>query len=217
MATAAQVAQQRQVQQALAQAAEAELRAYWRSLNLANPEAARDALLEYMPALVRKYGNAAGVAAADFYDTLRADSATTRAFKAAIADADDEAVTAATRRLAGVLFGDDPASALPGLAAVVDKQVKAVGRRTIELSGSRDPASPRYARVPQGVKTCDWCLDLGSRGFVYASEQSAAGEMSRYHHHCDCIAVPDFSDDPRLEGYDPDALYEAYQARRAAQ
>lgn len=86
----------------------------------------------------------------------------------------------------------------------------------------------RYARVPQGVETCDFCLMLASRGFVYLTAESAAG-WNHTHRDCDCIVVPgvghqagskeytgggtfDYSDDwgwvqdTTLDGYDLDAM-----------
>lgn len=205
----AQVTDQARIQEAVVEAAQSDLRIYWRSLSLSDPESARDALLDFMPTLVREYGNAAGVAAADFYDELRADAVTSRAFKAVIADADDETVTAATRRLAGALFGDSPESMLTGLSAVIDKQVKQVARQTVQGSARQDPARTLYARVPIG-DTCSWCLMLASRGFVYASEESAGGQGNRYHHDCNCVPTPEWSTSPSLDGYDPDALYQDY-------
>ena len=42
-------------------------------------------------------------------------------------------------------------------------------------------ANMRYARIPTGPDTCDWCLMLASRGFVYYTEADArAGN----HQHC---------------------------------
>lgn len=218
MATAAQVTEQARINNALVEAAQAELEAFWRSLNFGagfDPIVNRDALMEFMPALVRKYGNAAGVAAADFYDGLRADAATTRAFKAIIAEADDVAVTEATRRLAKALFGDNPQSMLAGLGAVVDKQVKQVGRNTIQGSARQDPGRPLYARIPRG-DTCTWCLKMASRGFVYASAEEAGGDGNKYHHHCDCVPTPEWSGEPTVEGYDPEALYQQYLEQDAA-
>lgn len=218
MATAAQVTAQARTQAALVDAARVELNTFWRALNFGagfDPIANRDALLEFMPALVRKYGNAAGVAAADFYDGLRADAVTTRAFKAIIADANDEAVTAATRRLAGALFGDSPESMLAGLGAVVDKQVKQVARDTIQGSARQDPGRPLYARIPRG-DTCTWCLKLASRGFIYASAEEAGSEGNTYHHDCDCVPTPEWSKSPTVDGYDVEALYQQYLEQDAA-
>jgi len=41
----------------------------------------------------------------------------------------------------------------------------------------------RYARVPMGGETCDFCMMLASRGFVYHSEATAKGEHG-VHAHC---------------------------------
>ena len=86
-----------------------------------------------------------------------------------------------------------------------------------------DPDRPRFARVPQGEKTCDFCLMLASRGPVYLTEESA-GAFTKYHAHCDCKVVPfwDTAEDGAsrrkgvtmtIEGYDPDAYYREYQKR----
>lgn len=76
----------------------------------------------------------------------------------------------------------------------------------------------RYARVPQGEETCDFCLMLASRGFVYLTYESADAHV---HRNCDCIAVAgvghhdpsvvnsdgsDWVQDTQLEGYDMESL-----------
>lgn len=72
----------------------------------------------------------------------------------------------------------------------------------------------RYARVPTGPDTCDFCLMLASRGFVYYSQASAEEGM---HSGCDCIAVPgngaDATSATQIEGYDPDMLYDLWQGQ----
>lgn len=99
---------------------------------------------------------------------------------------------------------------------------RAVAYNTIE-NARRDPDRPRFARVPQGEKTCDFCLMLASRGPVYLTAESA-GAYTKFHAHCDCKVVP-FWDTVKdgfsrrrgrgmsIEGYDPDALYKQYQER----
>ena len=98
----------------------------------------------------------------------------------------------------------------------------AVAYNTID-NARRDPDRPRFARVPQGEKTCDFCLMLASRGPVYLTAESA-GAYTRIHRGCDCkvIAFWDTVEDGfsrrrgrgmSIEGYDPDALYKQYQER----
>ena len=70
----------------------------------------------------------------------------------------------------------------------------------------------RYARVPTGTDTCDFCLMLASRGAVYY-DQARAEEGS--HLHCDCITVC-MGESTTVEGYDPDALYDLWQGRLSA-
>jgi hypothetical protein len=62
----------------------------------------------------------------------------------------------------------------------------------------------RFARVPSGAVTCAFCCLLASRGFVYLTKESA-GELSRFHYHCDCVIVANTN--KSVSGYDPDALY----------
>ena len=71
----------------------------------------------------------------------------------------------------------------------------------------------RYARVPTGIETCDFCMMLASRGFVYHNRDTAEHEV---HMHCDCVAVPGVGGDiatsaTQIEGYDPKLYYDIWQ------
>ena len=72
----------------------------------------------------------------------------------------------------------------------------------------------RYARVPTGPDTCDFCLMLASRGFVYY-DQARAEEGS--HRACDCVIIPgngaDATSATQIEGYDPELLYDLWQGQ----
>jgi hypothetical protein len=195
--------------------AKRDLEAFWASLDLSRPEAARDALLEFLPALTETYGEAAATVAADWYDEVRAAAGVRGSFAADMAGpVPVEKVQARTRFAAGHLFTDRPDAMLGFLTTeVVSKYVLQPGRDTIARSAARDGAV--WARVPTGAETCAFCLMLASRGFVYESEGSA-GSRSKFHGDCDCAVVPDWSDDPRLDGYNPDALYAKYQEARSA-
>lgn len=103
----------------------------------------------------------------------------------------------------------------------LDWEVKAAAGRCTQYNVQRDPfgTETRYARVPTGEETCDFCIMLASRGPVYHTEESA-GAYDHWHPHCDCRIVPfwgtyDAGPSRRgsimgIEGYDPDALYEQY-------
>lgn len=75
----------------------------------------------------------------------------------------------------------------------------------------------RYARVPMG-DSCEFCIMLASRGFVYHTKKTA-GEFNHFHSDCRCKVVPGFPEiefyvknntvvsrarGPSVEGYDPD-------------
>lgn len=75
----------------------------------------------------------------------------------------------------------------------------------------------RYARIPQGDETCNFCLMLASRGFVYVTPDNA----SHSHRNCDCIVVAgvghhdpdakrtsmgDWQQDTTVDGFDLDDM-----------
>ncbi|KAB7790740.1 phage protein [Bifidobacterium leontopitheci] len=186
-----------------------------------DPADMRDALLDLVPAIAAKYGDAGSVAAGEWYEQMRA-----KWFKDAIDidttyQPDDKAMRETIRRLAGHLWDGkdgspaDPDAMLRGLLANMDKWVKAGGRGVIEKAARRDPRKPRYARVPQGAKTCAFCGMLAGRGFVYSSAE-AAGAMSQYHKDCDCEVIPSWDKkNPKVQGYDDSRFEKRYmEARR---
>lgn len=89
------------------------------------------------------------------------------------------------------------------LQGKIDEYVKFSARDTIARNAERDPHA-RYARVPDGG-ACDFCKMLGSRGFVYHSEEKAGGDrfhgtkMDSYHPFCNCQVAVCF--DPYTEEY----------------
>lgn len=87
-------------------------------------------------------------------------------------------------------------------------QTRRMANRTMTRNAERDGYG--WARVPVG-DTCGWCLMLASRGFAYGSERSAGGEGNKYHDGCNCEVIPGFPG-IEVEGYDPDALYDVYDA-----
>lgn len=81
-------------------------------------------------------------------------------------------------------------------------------RRKGQRSGA-ETHGVAFARVPMGPTTCDFCLMLASRGFVYLSKESA-GEFDRYHRHCDCRIIPGAAG-TEIEGYDPETYYDMWK------
>ena len=86
----------------------------------------------------------------------------------------------------------------------VDYEMKLSAANSTIENGRRDKRKPRYARVPTGAETCDFCLMLASRGFVYRSESTAFA--SHVHSSCDCRVTPGW-EGMEVEGYDPRGAY----------
>lgn len=75
-----------------------------------------------------------------------------------------------------------------------------------------DKLGLRYARVPMGGETCEFCIMLASRGFVYTSADNA-GEGTHYHTHCRCKIIPG-KKGSSVEGYDPNSLYKQWKGMK---
>lgn len=197
--------------------ARAELEVFFYGLDLTRAEFARDALLEFIPMLAQEYGDVAATAAAEWYEAQRAAQIGGN-YRAVLADTVPAAQTqGSVRYAAGHLFGDDPAQTLALLSGAMQRFVLYGARDTIARNVGRDPARPRFARVPTGAKTCAWCTMLASRGFVYLTRETAGIAHDHYHDDCDCQVVAEFDKDAaHIEGYDPDGMYDMYLAARQA-
>lgn len=81
---------------------------------------------------------------------------------------------------------------------------------TLFANAKRDTVKPRFARVPDGTETCDFCLMLASNGFYYYGKMS--GESVHNHANCQCVYVCSWDKDPRVEGFDKKEAYDRWQA-----
>lgn len=194
----------------------ADLEAFFASLSLSNPAAARDALLEFVPILVSEYGTVSATVAAEWYEEVRARDVG-GLYTARLGDlTPDEAVRGGVRYAAGHLWTDNPQMTLAVLSGAVQRYVQYGGRDAVARNVAADPKRPRFARVPRGQTTCAFCTMTASRGFVYHSE-SSAGVSDKFHDDCDCQVVMSWDrDTPHIEGYDPDRLYELYSSARGS-
>lgn len=154
----------------------------------------------------------AAIVASNMYDDIREMSIGKRLGQIAPSSFDKAATAGAVRALIQSVVKTGKTDAFGrALAARVDYEVKKSAGDTPYKLGSKDPAKPKFARVPSGFETCPFCLMLASRGFEYRSEKSASYKKSggHYHPNCDCRIVAGF-DGMEVEDYDPDALYERY-------
>ena len=100
-------------------------------------------------------------------------------------------------------YEHDPSKTAAYLQGRIDEYVKFSARDTI-MRNVRSDRHARYARVPDGG-ACDFCKMLGSRGFVYHSEEKAGGDsfhgtsMDSYHPFCNCQIAVCF--DPYMDEY----------------
>lgn len=193
-----------------------DLQAWWLTVEHLSPSEIKAAAEEFIPLLAQTYGEVSATAAADFYDAARATSSARGRFAATLApnDAAGYAVKDVGWATAP-LFSGDPATAMGRMSVVADGAARQVGRDTVMHNNSRDPARPRFARVPVG-KTCAWCLMLASRGPVYRSANSA-GAAGQYHGgKCDCQPVPSWNHGKDLPpSYDEGELFGLYDRARA--
>ena len=188
-----QAAQLRQQQLGVATLVRNELSMFFGSLNLDKPEAVRDALLQFTPLLVRRYGLVAATTAADWYDDVRSGMNIRSQFRARVSDpVEAQRVERAVRFAAQHLFTGSPQLALAALAAPVVRYAVEPSRLTIVGASLRDPDSKGWERRTKG-DACSFCKALATRGRVYSrlSADFAA------HNDCGCVAVPSFDPNAR--------------------
>ncbi|MGW9021272.1 VG15 protein [Leucobacter chromiiresistens] len=164
----------------------------WSTYSGLPPAQFQELLLELMPALVSDYGKVAGTAAAEWYEQARAEALGGNYRAIAVTEANLEAVRESAQWAGGAIADGDLSAARARFGEVLDRNVKQAGRSTIVENARRDPARPRFARIPSGSKTCAFCTMLASRGAVYYSADTA-GALNRWHGGCNCQQVPEFA------------------------
>ena len=175
----------------------------------------RDALGDVFAELCRQYGDAVGVTASDFYELIRSQSSETSPYKPVLApNVPVEQVRATYAYSAKHLYSDQPEKILDALNGRLRRFIEYTARETVHVNAAKDRARTFWARIPSGGKTCAWCFMLASRGWVYATEQTAGGVGNEFHDDDRCMIIPSFDDSPALAGYDPDAMYEKYSKAR---
>ena len=192
-----------------------------------NPEATVEELREYAIELLKSagelYGNACSQAAFDLQDEIA------REFGAKPPDTggwyyepDAESIEKTVHYHAGKLVDGDVSGFVREMGSAArfyaERGANATMVETAKKQDRKNRRSKRtgarthgvtFARVPQGTTTCDFCIMLASRGFVYLTEESA-GEFDRFHKNCDCRIVPGYPG-IELEGYDPDLYYDMWK------
>lgn len=170
-------------------------------------EEVREQVIAIMQAICGGSTDMAAMLAAEFYDGLRELEIGTRMGAVASSGRNPDATDGAVRAFAQKLVDGKPDEFVELCLERLDYEVKVAANKTVLNNGRRDSRRPRFARVPNGSETCDFCLMLASRGFVYRNAQAA----SHAHTNCDCRTVPSWKA-YTVQGYDPQAIYDRWQA-----
>lgn len=193
-----------------------DLAAWWAAHQDARPSDVKREALGYLPALAARYGELSAAAGADFFDAARGDAGVTAKFRSVLpkSGAAEAMARSAVWTVDPVFYGDQ-AAAFGRMSIAVDAAALQEGRDAVMFNVRRDPARPRWARVPVG-KTCAWCLMLASRGARYRSRESAGGAGQYHGGSCDCQPVPSWNNGDDLPpSYDEGALFGLYERARA--
>lgn len=171
----------------------------------------RDLVLQTLASVMPTYTGMAAQASADFYDAARELVVGEKMGARAISDFDMRKTEGAVRGFVRFVLRDDIQTFNDQVLQRIDYEMKRSAGESMFANGRRDPRRPKFARVPTGAETCDFCLMLASRGFVYSSEATAgAVKLDHYHSGCDCRVVAGW-DGTEVEGYDTQAVYDRWQ------
>ena len=155
----------------------------WTPENIAQ---CRDLVIQALASVMPTYTDMAAQASADFYDAARELVVGEKMGAQAISDYDQRKTEGAVRGFVRFVLRDDVQTFNDQVLQRIDYEMKRSANMSVVENGRRDPKKVRYARVPTGAETCDFCLMLASRGFVYQSE----GTASASHVHAGCV-LPD--------------------------
>lgn len=175
--------------------------------------AIRERAYETIEAVLGYYADTCAAArAAEYYDAVRASQGFPGKYQA-VAESlrDPDATLGAVRYFVGKVVENAPEVFVSMCLTRVDEEIRRSANRCVAHNARKDPAKPRYARVPRG-ETCGFCLMLASFGFYAKTEEAA----EHSHAHCDCRIVPGFNGETTVRGYDPDGMYERYNDCLAA-
>lgn len=178
----------------------------------------RNRVIDYVNYLQDTYGTASESLGSQFFDNAMTEDGEIVPTKM-VGKANQKQVSNSVRYWAKNLFGDEPNP--DAFVDGVSRFVKRTITHAADLAVSESAASNNrrkgigivYARVPQGP-TCAFCILLASRGFVYASEESA-GKFNKFHDDCNCRIVAGLPG-TEVEGYHPDEMYDRYNECRKA-
>lgn len=170
----------------------------------------REQLIEILEPYFSAATDDAAAYAAIMYDEIREFATGYRLGAYAISMRNPEATEGAIRAFVGEVEKTGLEPLIRKLCERIDYEIKKSAADCLFYNGGKDPMKPKFARVPTGSETCDFCIMLASRGFVYNSKDSA-GAFDHWHPNCDCRVVVGFQGATKVDGYDPDELYRRWK------
>ena len=177
----------------------------------------REALTPIMQAYCGASADSAATLAAEFYNGMSEQMTGVNPRAVLAPGYSDNAVEQFVRGAIQPLVDNGPSASsvvMNKMASRVGYEVKHAAGNTVIRNGVRDSRRVRFARVPRGSKSyphgCPFCQMLASRGFAYRTA-ATAGEMNHYHDNCQCMVVPGFGANPKVEGYDPEEYLDRWQ------
>lgn len=177
----------------------------WTPENIAQ---CRDLVIQALAAVMPTYTTMAAQASADFYDAARELVVGEKMGAKAISAYDEAKTAGAVRAFVRFVVDGRVETFNNQVLQRVDYEMKLSAANSTIENGRLDKRKPRYARVPTGSETCDFCLMLASRGFVYNSQSTAS--MGHVHSGCDCRIVAGW-DGMEVDDYDPRSIYDRWQ------
>ena len=177
----------------------------WTPENIAQ---CRDLVIQALASVMPTYTDMAAQASADFYDAARELVVGEKMGAKAISGYDPRKTEGAVRGFVRFVLDGRVETFNEQVLQRIDYEMKRSANMSVVENGRRDPKRVRYARVPTGAETCDFCLMLASRGFVYQSEGTAGAGHT--HYACDCRCIPGW-DGMEVEDYDPRSIYDRWQ------
>ena len=177
----------------------------WTPENIAE---CRDLVIQALAAVMPTYTTMAAQASADFYDAARELVVGEKMGAQAISGYDEAKTAGAVRAFVRFVVDGRVDTFNEQILQRIDYEMKLSAANSTIENGKRDKRKPRYARVPTGSETCDFCLMLASRGFVYNSQSTAS--MGHVHSGCDCRIVAGW-DGMEVDDYDPRSIYDRWQ------
>lgn len=172
----------------------------------------RVAVLSEVEPVLASATDASASASAQLYDLIRAEVLGEPLGAVPESGRDPEATEEAVRYFAqSVVDTGETSEFSHRMDERVDYEVKRAAGNAVMANARRDPARPKWARVPSGRETCEFCIMLASRGFVYDEG------TKDFHTHpgCDCRIVPQFSRSQGVAGYSPGVYLERWQSIQA--